>query len=245
MTSTETTYIVAYDYRAYCAWCREQGIRPRLDNTTVYGALHNLQGVRSEPRVKFIGEWADRDDVDAILSRLAELGAVNADTGDTVEQMVSAIVERIRRMGQPTAAQLASTLQGSAQTVQGDYAGEPAGERARRLTDTLRNAVPVLRPRLPPSESPGRALPPPTRDGESLVYLLDGPRAGSVIPMWDTYDRWMIPASYDASLQPTPPVVYSITTTNSSPPYRQARSMPRIDFFSRIENSRSTSSPAS
>lgn len=215
VTSTEPTYIVAYNFRTYCSWCREQDISPRLGSTTVYVTLRKLQGIRSEPKVKFIGEWADRDDTDAILSRLAELGAVNVDTGDTVEQMVSAIVERIRRMGQPTAAQLASILQGIAQTAQGDYAGEPAGERARRLVDTFRNAVPVTLPRLPPSEPPGRALPPPTRDGESLVYLLDGPRAGSVIPMWDTHDIWMIPASYDVSLQPTPPVVYSITTANS------------------------------
>jgi hypothetical protein len=39
-------------------------------------------------------------------------------------------------------------------------------------------------------------------------------------------------------------LVSGMTTTNSSPPKRQARSMPRTAFFSRRENSLSTSSPA-
>ena len=210
---TEPTYIVAYNYRAYCSWCKDQNISPRLGYTTVYVTTRKLRGIPSGIKVRFVGEWTDRADADKILERLADLGAVNVDTGDTVEQMVAAIVEAIRRAGLSVAEAVRTT--------------QAVRERAQARLETFRNTMPVTLPRPGSTEPPERVPVPPARTGESPVYLLDGPRAHEIINLPDAYDVLMVPAPYEPlelfQLIPGPPpepaprdtVVYRITTVVS------------------------------
>lgn len=191
---SELTYVVAYNYRIYRQWCQEQHIRPIADRvTTQYATVDKLRiAPASGPdyviKALFIGEWVDRNDGHLILEWLGRLGAINADTGRPVTEMITAALEAVREQGQAVIRSLqAAQRSRPLGDDRGDVVGRPGialrcpcdGCAAQRARMAPRSEVPSM---------PGGHVP---------VYLLDGARQDQVYPMLPGWQTLVVPNPLD------------------------------------------------